>query len=237
MMVHGEWLLTPRRMAVHVPTATAVVADVHLGYDRARQRRGEAVPLTGLDDFRDALRGLLRSHSLRRLVVAGDLLEDTAGLTLISELLQWLHEHQLELAVVPGNHDRSLVRGAPSVPLHREGLRIGDWLVIHGDARAPSGCVVMGHFHPCLRCSEHITAPCYLVARERLVLPAFSPDAAGVNVVGARRWRGHQCIAIAGDQLLDFGDVGRLAAHRVATSSEAASHHRRSRQSLPIDKV
>jgi putative SbcD/Mre11-related phosphoesterase len=232
MMVHDEWLLTPQRLAMHVPTATAVVADVHLGYDRARQRRGDAIPLTGLEDLREALSGLLCRHSFRRLVVAGDLIEDTAGLTLISELLRWLHEHQLELAVVPGNHDRSLVRGAPLVPLYPEGVRIGGWLVIHGDERVPSGFVVMGHYHPCLRCGEYITAPCYLLGRERLVLPAFSPDAAGVNVVGARRWRGHQCIAIAGEQLLDFGDVARLQAHRVDTSSEAAYHYRGSRLSL-----
>src|SRR5438270_5847367 len=36
MIVHEDWLLTPVRAAVHLPTATAVVADLHLGYELAR---------------------------------------------------------------------------------------------------------------------------------------------------------------------------------------------------------
>ena len=44
MLVHDEWLLTPARVAVHRPTATAVLADLHLGYNDARRRDGEAVP-------------------------------------------------------------------------------------------------------------------------------------------------------------------------------------------------
>ncbi len=237
MLVHRDWLLTPERMALHVPTATAVVADVHLGYDRARQQRGEAVPLTGLDDLLDALARFLRLHNLRRLVVAGDLLEDRAGLALLPELLRWLEERRLELALVPGNHDRVLMRRQPPVPLHAAGVRLGDWLVVHGDQGPPPGPVVMGHYHPCLRWAPHIAAPCYLVGRERLVLPAFSPDAAGGNVLGTRRWRKHRCVAVAGDRLLDFGDVGRLSALRRArrgeTSLELPAHHRSYRRPLP----
>ena len=44
MLVHDEWLLTAQRAAVHLPTATAVIADLHLGYDQVRRRGGEAVP-------------------------------------------------------------------------------------------------------------------------------------------------------------------------------------------------
>jgi hypothetical protein len=31
MLVHAEWLLTAQRVAVHLPTQTAVAADLHLG--------------------------------------------------------------------------------------------------------------------------------------------------------------------------------------------------------------
>ena len=44
MLVHDEWLLMPQRVAVHLPTATAVLSDLHLGYNEARRRDGEAVP-------------------------------------------------------------------------------------------------------------------------------------------------------------------------------------------------
>jgi putative SbcD/Mre11-related phosphoesterase len=215
MLVHSEWLLTPQRVAVHRPTGTAVAADLHLGYDQARQRRGDAIPITGLDDLLHALTALVPSHGPRRLVVAGDLFEDATGRALVPDLLRWLADHGLELAgVVPGNHDRGLARAEPSLPLCPDGVRLGDWLVVHGDAALPPGRLVLGHFHPCLRWGPRVTAPCYLVGEERIVLPAFSADAAGVNVLGARRWRGYRCAAIAGTEILNFGEVDKLSAAR-----------------------
>src|SRR5438067_991701 len=35
-----DWLLTPQRVAVHRPSGSAVVADLHLGYGQARRRGG-----------------------------------------------------------------------------------------------------------------------------------------------------------------------------------------------------
>jgi metallophosphoesterase superfamily enzyme len=211
MRVHDDWLLTARRLAVHLPTATAVAADLHLGYDRARRRRGEAVPLAGLDDLLGALAALRAEHGLRRLVVAGDLFEDAAGRALVPGLLRWLDGHGLELAgVVPGNHDRGLGRGEPSLPLCPDGVALGDWRVVHGDGPLPPGRVVLGHFHPCLRWSAALAAPCYLVGARQIVLPALSPDAAGGNVLGVRRWHGCRCAVIAGDRVLDFGEVAAL---------------------------
>jgi putative SbcD/Mre11-related phosphoesterase len=215
MRFHADWLLTPERIAVHVPTATAVAADLHLGYDRARRQRGDAVPLTGLDDLLHALGLLVPRHGLRRLVIAGDLFEDAAGRALVPDLLAWLGELGLELTgIAPGNHDRGLARAEPSLPVRPDGVRLGEWLVVHGDGPLPPGRLVLGHFHPFLRWSNRVAAPCYLIGEERVVLPAFSLDAAGGNVLGARRWRGYRCAVVAGDSVLDFGEVSRLSAAR-----------------------
>jgi len=48
------------------------------------------------------------------------------------------------------------------------------------------------------------------VGEERIVLPAFSEDAAGVNVIHTRKWRKYRCCVIAGDQVLDFGELETL---------------------------
>src|SRR5262245_52817992 len=105
MRVLGEWLLTPERLALHLPSATGVVADLHLGYGRARRRGGEAVPEPALADRLAPLASALSRHDARRLVVAGDLLEDgrCRREEVVGELLDWLGLSGVELtAVVPG---------------------------------------------------------------------------------------------------------------------------------------
>lgn len=212
MHVHTDWLLTAARAAIHQPTATAVIADLHLGYNDARQRGGEAVPGVRLDDLLASLAGVLVVQKVRRLVIAGDLFEDARSDSLMIALLDWLRPLGVELAgVVPGNHDRGLERGTTHLPLFPEGIRLGRWRIVHGDGELPPGPLVLGHFHPCVRWNRRLTAPCYLVGPDRLVLPAFSLDAAGVNVLGQNRWQRHRAYAIAGDKVLDFGEIRNVS--------------------------
>jgi metallophosphoesterase superfamily enzyme len=207
--VHDVWLLTPERAAVHLPTSTAVVADLHLGYDRARRRGGEAVPSVSLDEVLAPLQRLAR-HECTRLAIAGDLFEDAWCPELAAELSGWLDGRGVELAgVVPGNHDRGLP-GAAAWPLFPDGLDLEGWRIVHGDGSLPEGPVVCGHFHPWLRWGR-VSAPCYLVGADRIVLPAFSRDARGVNVRGATCWRSYRCCAVAGEEVLDLGELGALS--------------------------
>jgi metallophosphoesterase superfamily enzyme len=210
MRVHDDWLLTPQRAAVHVPTATAVVADLHLGYGEARRARGEAVPVTSPAEALVPLTHLAAA-GVRRLVIAGDLFEDGCREDIVSDFLAWAEGVRLELAgVVPGNHDRSLQRSAGRLPLRPEGVTLGAWQIVHGDEALPEGAVVHGHYHPCLRWGRALTAPCYLTAPGRLVLPAFSGDARGVNILRDPRWVGYECYAVAGEKVHDLGPVSRL---------------------------
>ncbi len=205
MRVLRDWLLTPARAAVHLPTRTAVVADLHLGYGEARRRGGDAVPVTPVADALAPLRPALAAHGAGRLVVAGDLFEEGLSPALVKELLAWLARAGIELAaVVPGNHDRNLAQ-EPDLPLRANGVVLGGWLVTHGDGPRPAGKVVQGHEHPWLRWGNGLAAPSFLVAEDHLVLPAFSADAAGVNVLNDERWSSYRCCAIAGETVLDFG--------------------------------
>src|SRR5690349_12356592 len=98
MRVFTDWLLTPERAAVHVPTATAVVADLHLGYDQARRHGGEAVPTFGLEEIVADLSKLVERSGFRRLVVAGDLCEGRGADEAIEGLLGWVEGNGVELA-------------------------------------------------------------------------------------------------------------------------------------------
>jgi metallophosphoesterase superfamily enzyme len=211
MLVHADWLLTPSRAAIHRPSATAVVADLHLGYAEARHRGGDAVPTRGLAAILAPLGADLVTHDVHRLVIAGDLFEAGPRPALVAELLRWLEASGVELrGVVPGNHDGSLETVAGALPLCPGGVDLGGWRVVHGDGLLPEGPVVQGHEHPCVRWPGGLGAPCFLFAPGRLVLPAYSADAAGVNVRGEARWQAYCCGVIAGGQVLDFGPVGQL---------------------------
>jgi putative SbcD/Mre11-related phosphoesterase len=200
----GEWLLTPQRVAVHGPSATAVVADVHLGYAAARQRRGDAVPPTSVAEALRPLALVLAQERARRVVVAGDLFEEGCRLELAAELQSWLDEHDARLELVPGNHDRSQGLSAAGWPVHVAGLEVGGWQVLHGDGTLPAGPVLHGHVHPVVRRGRW-KWPCYLHSATRLVLPAFSAEAAGGNVLGEPAWRGCRCLVIAEGRVDDLG--------------------------------
>jgi putative SbcD/Mre11-related phosphoesterase len=218
MRTHTDWLLTPERAAVHLPTATAVIADLHLGYAEARRRRGEALPVVRPAEALAPLRAVFARHAVRALVIAGDLFEEAWSATDAAAVQDWLAAQGVELAgVVPGNHDRRLPREGSGLPVSPEGVVLGRWRIVHGDGELPAGWLVHGHFHPWLRWGR-VSVPCYLLGRRRIVLPAFSHDAAGVNVLGGP-WEGYRCAAIAEGEVLDLGPVGQLVARRIRASS------------------
>ncbi len=212
MIVLDDWLLTPERVAVHQPSRTAVVADLHLGYDRARRRGGDAIPGVSVAAQLAGVLAALRRQGIARLAVAGDLLEDDRCRDVLDEFRAWLADNGITLVgVVPGNHDGSALKvGTEDMPLFPDGLDLGGWRVVHGDGVVPDGRVVQGHEHPRAQWRHGVGGPCYLVSADRLVLPACSPDAAGVNVIGVRRWRAFRCCVIAGDRVLDFGPLAGL---------------------------
>ncbi|OAI51389.1 hypothetical protein AYO44_00850 [Planctomycetaceae bacterium SCGC AG-212-F19] len=210
LLVHDEWLLTAHRAAVHVPTATAVIADLHLGYNRVRRRIGEAVPTSDPAELIHGIRLLCQQEGIRRLVIAGDLCEDGRDPGPLGELFAALAPQTIEmLGIIPGNHDRQLAKTSTGLPLLPDGLKLGRWHIMHGDAPRARGYVVQGHVHPCLRWAG-VAAPCFLVGPRRLILPAFSTDAAGGNVLRRREWLTYRCAVIAGGKVLDFGPIAGL---------------------------
>jgi putative SbcD/Mre11-related phosphoesterase len=197
----SDWLLTPQRAAIHLPTATAVIADLHLGYDLARQRSGEAVPDGDVESALAGLQQLTLQHTVSRLVVAGDLFEDgRQGEIVCDQFLRFLAETRLELiGVIPGNHDRGLP-GLERLPVCPDGVELGRWRVVHGHEAEPAGRIVQGHVHPCVRWRGRAW-PCFLASGNQLVLPAFSADAAGVDIRRDPVWNGYRVWVIAGGQV------------------------------------
>jgi uncharacterized protein len=223
------WLFTPEGAAVHCDERTAVIADVHLGYEWARGASGDVMMAHSLHETLARLLTLLGRTTFSQLVVAGDLLESSRPCTNTARDLQslrsWLADRGIAFVVLKGNHDTnfSLSRGRASGASNRlpETCMIAGWTIGHGHRPIPGAQSISGHHHPVFRC-QGVAAPCFLVGSDRIVLPAFSPNAAGCDVVSStlpKEWLAGslRCLVSTGDDILDFGPLaavrGRLRRH------------------------
>ncbi|MGE3820302.1 MAG: metallophosphoesterase [Isosphaeraceae bacterium] len=207
------WLLDPAGAAIHPSERVAVVADVHLGYEWAREAGGDCLPEHSLAETISKLEGVLRRApvDLTRLVVAGDLVESPRPCVRTSravvDLSRWLGTRGVVLDALKGNHDPP-GRGA------RTALEVAGWTIAHGDRPLNAPRTITGHLHPRLRISN-VNAPCFVIGPTSILLPAFSPNAAGVNLKALNligRPDGHalRCVATADDLLLDLGPLPEL---------------------------
>jgi putative SbcD/Mre11-related phosphoesterase len=220
--VFEDWLLTPEGAAIHLGQQTAVLADVHLGYEWARAAAGDCVITHSLDETLARLAVLLGRAQVAHLVVAGDLVESARPCTRTSDdverLREWLAGRGVTMLALEGNHDRNLsrVRDGKSQPADTMSstCTVAGWTIGHGHRPVPGKRTISGHHHPGLGV-ETTVAPCFLVGPGRIVLPAFSANAAGCDVGSAalpRAWLKVplRCLASTGDELLDFGPLTEL---------------------------
>jgi metallophosphoesterase superfamily enzyme len=210
-VIWDDWWLDHRRMALHRPTGTLVVGDLHLGYLHSRQRLGESVPLESLAEELVGLELGWNELQPSGLLIAGDLVERQAT-GLIPAFAQWAQERSIQIiGLVPGNHD-SKINQAP-FPILEQGYRLGRWRISHDDDALPEP-LVHGHRHPAIPLPGHGMAACFVVSQSRLMLPAYSAHAAGGSVL--RRaivpWSDGEVIAMAGDRLENLGNINALKA-------------------------
>ncbi len=208
------WLLTSESATYHPVERVAVIADVHLGYEWSRAAAGDSLPPHTLEDTLTRLARLLDAVVIERLIVAGDLVEKAGPCVRtaadLRTLRNWLGERGVALVTIHGNHDP---RRGPTWPIS---IELAGWTITHGHLPISGERTMSGHLHPVIR-SGSLTAPCFLVSPKRIVLPAFSPNAAGLNVIESRwpqAWiaEGLRCVAGAGGELLDFGPLADLIA-------------------------
>lgn len=215
------WMLTPESAAVRPDIGLAVIADVHLGYEWARGRAGEVVPAHSLRETLDRLESLSRRLPMRRLIVAGDLVERRGPCPRtaadVRALDAWLAARDCQWTLLQGNHD------PPRSPARPRSEVVAGWTITHGDALPPADRLMIGHFHPTLRAAG-TSAPAFVVGASRLILPACSRNAAGIDVRSlplpdAFRRDDLRCLACVGDAVLDFGPIATLDARLSALRS------------------
>lgn len=211
---------------------TLLLADLHLGYGWAQRRRGQLGPLAD-QETSARLAVVMEEMKPEQLVLLGDIIHAPKP---APEERDWIRATldglaaRTRLICLRGNHDRD-VEGVPPIeyPLlegwaseQMTGLR-----AIHGD-RLPVALkqgerLIVGHHHPAIAIEDASGArrrvPAFLIAGAIVVLPAFSPFAAGLNV-----WRSipeeiaalggpgvePEVIAVTGKQAVALGPLSRL---------------------------
>lgn len=182
---------------------TLAVADLHLGYAWAHRAAGQMMPLSIKEDTIERLELLVRDYCPRELVILGDVVHRAIRIPALVRTLQDFYEALAPLTtlrLVAGNHDKHLgellKRAALELPLHAE-WSAGRVRCVHGDGGLPAAeamlqgaqksgeCILIGHEHPALSLPDgptRIKVPVFLWSSGLLVLPAYSPWAAGSDI-------------------------------------------------------
>ncbi len=172
----GLWL-DARRAVYFEPLGLLAVADLHWGYAASHQAAGNLLPSWGDEEIARRLDSLIADYQPTEMIWLGDSLHDLAGRHAAEAFLQ---SCRLPVILLPGNHDRKW-----SVATEKSVSR-GPYFFHHGDTelRAPNGCIeVVGHFHPAFSwydgAGSRVKLPGLVRGPKRIILPAFSPWAAG----------------------------------------------------------
>ena len=174
----GMWL--DARLALWLDAQRIlVVADLHWGYATSHRAQGNLLPVWGDGEIAGRLTALLEDYQPAEMIWLGDSLHTLAG---AHSAERFLAEASVCTTIVSGNHDARWARAR-----NLEHVLRGSFFFHHGDRTlaVPEGsCEIVGHFHPAASWRDgagtRLKLPALVASSGRLVLPAFSPWAAGV---------------------------------------------------------
>lgn len=167
---------------------TLLVADLHWGKTEVFQRHGVPVPRGVLKDDLARLSQSIESCKAKRLIVLGDLIHSTSGITtdVTDEVAAWRAKHDLHFHLVLGNHDRHL--NAPAswkIDEETKAYEEDQFVFAHDEVKNTKQYVFSGHLHPMARLSrrgDSLRLPCFLIKNNCTLLPAFSFFTGGFDV-------------------------------------------------------
>jgi putative SbcD/Mre11-related phosphoesterase len=169
---------------------TAVLGDLHLGYEKALEEEGMYIPRINTGSIRDSLNRILSKYEPERVVLLGDIKHDfrrskfearrevTTVVNLLSEAA--------ETIIVRGNHDNFLQNTLSELGMMAvDYVDIGGYRLEHGHRDSGKRPVIIGHEHPSVRIpgavSGGLKMQCFVYAEKEgvIVLPPFSPFSSG----------------------------------------------------------
>lgn len=199
LTIAGERIdLLPERAAYWPSRQTLILADVHLGKCETLRAAGVPVPAGIVERDLDRLAAAAARAHATRILVVGDLLHHSTGLT--PEFIETVAEVRrgnlggVEIGLIRGNHDRRVeaILDAWDVSLLPAAHLEGPFGFAHdpADGLVPAAaCTWFGHLHPLCRIgtrADGVSIPCFVVDSDHVLLPAFSLFTRGVAIVPRR---------------------------------------------------
>jgi DNA ligase-associated metallophosphoesterase len=167
------------------------ISDVHLGKSETFQTFGVPISSQVNQTTLNRLRRLCQTWQPDTLFILGDLFHAKSGVTnqLIDDWLHLLHEADLDVYLIVGNHDRQLteVLSQLSITCVSEALQLDQLLLSHEPDFRHQSVNLCGHIHPCLRLQTHLDnlrLPCFFYEKpqNRLTLPSFGEFTGGYDI-------------------------------------------------------
>ncbi|MGY1411089.1 ligase-associated DNA damage response endonuclease PdeM [Luteimonas sp. A611] len=159
-----------------------LIADLHLGKGDTFRAAGIAVPTGGTAHDLGRLAALLARTGARSLWILGDFLHARRNVAVDAAWRDFRDAHgEVDVAVIPGNHDRAFDAPAAGVERLPESVVDGPFELRHAPpAQDGPQHVLCGHLHPVLRLPGALGRhPLFWLRPACTVLPAFSAFTGG----------------------------------------------------------
>ncbi|MCQ2056172.1 MAG: metallophosphoesterase [archaeon] len=191
---------------------TAVLSDLHLGYEKALEEEGVYLPRFNTESIIESLNKVIYKYNPKQIVLLGDIKHDFRRIRSecekeVKKIIELLR-NVADVTVVKGNHDNFLQN-----ILQDLNLKVVDYIDIrgfrmeHGHSDSGKRPVIIGHEHPSINIGGRIKFQCFLYLKKEgiVVIPPFSPIFSGSSLDGPETFMSPACKASHTDQADVYG--------------------------------
>jgi len=170
--------LLPERAVLIVATQTLLIADPHFGKSATFRKGGIPIPDEILKNDLNRLSNALLRTNASKLYILGDFFHSEIN-SEWDEFLIWKGQYPaLDLKVIPGNHDKSMLRLIDSAGfLTHDEIQVDELILRHDPSEELAVPTLCGHLHPSVtlrgKGRQALRLPAFVLLKNTLVLPSF----------------------------------------------------------------
>lgn len=195
--------------AIYLSHANSLlVSDVHLGKSETFQAAGIPVSNQVNQATLQRLQTLCQTFQPKTLFILGDLFHSKFALVdeVLDRWFQFLAATQVDVTLILGNHDRSLVSTLKQLSIEciTTPIQVENVVLSHEPSPQPGCLNICGHVHPCVRLKsklDNLRLPCFYLdhAQNMLILPSFGEFTGGYEMPLTRHSTAY---VVAGDRVI-----------------------------------